>query len=77
MHSDDGKIGFLQKVSKLAQTQNTEMKRIGSNTPLFRGANKDLDNAAPFPGGIGVVAGSSDHPESNDKNKKLMFSWRR
>lgn len=36
MHSDDGKISFLQKVSSRAQPLNTEMKRIGSNTPLFR-----------------------------------------
>lgn len=35
MHSDDGEIQFLHKVSSRVQTQNSEMKRIGSNTPLF------------------------------------------
>jgi Glutamate-cysteine ligase len=35
MHSDDGDIQFLHKVSSRVQTQNSEMKRIGSNTPLF------------------------------------------
>jgi hypothetical protein len=34
--SDDGRILFLQKVSSRAITSNTELKRIGSNTPLFR-----------------------------------------
>jgi hypothetical protein len=36
MQSDDGVVSFLQKVSSRAQTSNSEMKRIGSNTPLFR-----------------------------------------
>lgn len=34
--SDDGSIPFLHKVSARAQPSNTEMKKIGSNTPLFR-----------------------------------------
>ena len=69
MHSDDGKIGFLQKVSKRAQTQNTEMKRIGSNTPLFRGAEEDQGNVAAFPCGAVAVADSPGNRESNDSNK--------
>lgn len=36
IHSDDGSIPFLKKVSSKAETSNSEMKRIGSNTPLFR-----------------------------------------
>jgi hypothetical protein len=36
MQSDDGTIPFLRKVSSRAQASNSEMKRIGSNTPLFR-----------------------------------------
>lgn len=36
MHSDDGKIKFLHKVSSRAQPSNREMSRIGASTPLFR-----------------------------------------
>jgi hypothetical protein len=36
MHSEDGKIPFLHRISARAQPSNPEMKRIGSNTPLFR-----------------------------------------
>ncbi|KAL7567602.1 hypothetical protein ACA910_000199 [Epithemia clementina (nom. ined.)] len=36
IYSDDGKIPFLKKVSARAATSNTESKRMGSNTPLFR-----------------------------------------
>jgi glutamate--cysteine ligase catalytic subunit len=36
MHSDDKAIAFLHRVSALAQPSNTEMKRIGASTPLFR-----------------------------------------
>lgn len=36
MASDDGTIPFLRKVSTRAAPSNTEMKRIGSGTPLFR-----------------------------------------
>ena len=36
MHSGDKKVKFLHKVSSRAQPSNTEMKRIGSSTPLFR-----------------------------------------
>jgi len=37
MHSDDERISFLQQVSTRTQPKNSEMKRIGSGTPLFRG----------------------------------------
>jgi hypothetical protein len=36
MTSDAGEIPFLHKVSTRTTTSNTEMKRIGSGTPLFR-----------------------------------------
>ncbi|GKY95326.1 hypothetical protein MPSEU_000494400 [Mayamaea pseudoterrestris] len=36
MKSDDGLIPFLHKVSSRAEASNSEMKRIGSSTPLFR-----------------------------------------
>jgi hypothetical protein len=41
MHSDDGAIPFLRKVSTQAQPSHSEMKRIGSNTPLFRSAEQE------------------------------------
>lgn len=41
MHSDDGKVPFLRKVSTRTQPSNAEMKRIGSNTPLFRGTGPE------------------------------------
>jgi len=39
MASDDGTIPFLRKVSTRAAPSNTEMKRIGSGTPLFRSSS--------------------------------------
>jgi Glutamate-cysteine ligase len=44
MTSDDGKIPFLRKVSTRTTTSNTEMKRIGSGTPLFRRNLPDQDS---------------------------------
>jgi hypothetical protein len=41
MQSYDGKIPFLRKVSTRTQPSNSEMKRIGSNTPLFRTAEQE------------------------------------
>jgi glutamate--cysteine ligase catalytic subunit len=43
MHSDDKKIQFLHKVSSRAMPSNTEMKRIGSSTPLFRKQSIEKD----------------------------------
>jgi len=70
MHSEDGKIKFLHKVSKRATTQNTEMKRIGSNTPLFRGAD-DLKEVASLLEGTVTVTESSKNDDSIsiDKNR--------
>jgi DNA-binding ferritin-like protein (Dps family) len=69
IHSDNRKIEFLHKVSKRAQTQNTEMKRIGSNTPLFRGAEEDQENVASLLGGTVAVAGSSAIEDSVESEK--------
>jgi hypothetical protein len=50
MHSADGSIPFLRKVSTRTQPSNAEMKRIGSNTPLFRSAEQE-DVASLLGGG--------------------------
>lgn len=56
MHSDDGHVKFLHKVSVRAQPQNTEMKRIGSGTPLFVGKESGQENFASLLGGkVAVV----------------------
>mmetsp|Transcript_29762 Transcript_29762/g.81748 ORF Transcript_29762/g.81748 Transcript_29762/m.81748 type:complete len:995 (-) Transcript_29762:98-3082(-) len=44
-HSDDKNIAFLRKVSSRAVTSNTELKRIGSNTPLFRMGDAAAQNS--------------------------------
>jgi Glutamate-cysteine ligase len=75
MRSDDGKVQFLHKVSNLAQPQNTEMKRIGSSTPLLRGAGAEQEEAATsfFEGSVVVVDsapnGDRYHEEINGEKK--------
>lgn len=56
MNSDDGKIQFLHKVSTRTQPNNSEMKRIGSGTPLFRAAEQE--DVASLLGGTVAVAES-------------------
>ena len=51
IHSDDGKIPFLHKVSTRAQPSNSEMKKIGSSTPLFRGSGAEQEDVASMLGG--------------------------
>jgi hypothetical protein len=46
MRSDDGEFDFLHKVSSRTLASNSEMKRIGSNTPLFRLGAEDHQNVA-------------------------------
>ena len=70
MHSEDRKINFLHKVSKRAQTQNTEMKRIGSNTPLFRGADEDQESIATLLGGTVAITDSSVNGKSSGSEKE-------
>jgi Glutamate-cysteine ligase len=76
MQSDDGKVQFLFKVSKRAQPQNTEMKRIGSNTPLFKRAEKE-DVASLLGGTVAVVepdidgeSTSSETPNGDSETTK-------
>jgi hypothetical protein len=57
MHSENGKIPFLHKVSTRTQPNNAEMKRIGSGTPLFRSAEKE--GLTSLLGGTVAVAGSA------------------
>jgi hypothetical protein len=46
--SDDGTIRFLHKVSSRVQTSNLEMRRIGSNTPLFRVGESEKSSLTSF-----------------------------
>lgn len=46
MASDDTTIPFLRKVSTRAAPSNTEMKRIGAETPLFRRSSGATDQEA-------------------------------
>ena len=57
MYSEVGKIPFLHKVSTRTQPNNSEMKRIGSGTPLFRAAEQE--DVASLLGGTVSLAGSS------------------
>lgn len=59
MHSDDGKVPFLHKVSSRTQGSNSEMRRIGSNTPLFRAGEEQQDVTHLRSGKI-EIAGSSN-----------------
>lgn len=59
MESDDGKVRFLHKVSTRTQPNNSEMRRIGSSTPLFRAAEQgDLSSL------LGGTVASDDPKES-------------
>jgi hypothetical protein len=51
MQSDDGKVKFLHKVSSRAQQSNTEMKHIGSSTPLFRSGDTGKQSIESLLGG--------------------------
>lgn len=57
MHSDDGSIPFLQKVSARAQPSNSEMKRIGSTTPLFRSGEVEKESLSSLLEGKIELAG--------------------
>lgn len=46
MESEDGHFQFLHKVSTRATLSNTEMKRIGSGTPLFRRESRGEEDLA-------------------------------
>jgi hypothetical protein len=69
MQSDDGKVQFLFKVSKRAQPNNAEMKRIGSNTPLFRGPGGEKEEVASLLGHTVAVVESGVNGESASSQK--------
>jgi glutamate--cysteine ligase catalytic subunit len=75
--SDDGSVPFLHKVSSRAMPTNTELKRIGSNTPLFRGAFVDQDSVTSLlgteitlapQGGVAVLAPPEPVEETKPKD---------
>ena len=39
MHSDDGSVRFLQKVSTEFHSSTEEKRKLGASTPLFRSSN--------------------------------------
>ena len=46
MHSDDKSVKFIHRVSSRAQPSNTELKKIGSSTPLFRTQSLEKEQVA-------------------------------
>jgi Glutamate-cysteine ligase len=65
IYSDDKQIRFLHKVSSRAQPSNTEMKRIGSSTPLFRASSVEKDKITSLLDGalqLGSVATAVAEP---------------
>jgi len=66
MSSENGEIQFLHQVSTRTQPNNSEMKRIGSGTPLFRAAEQE--DLAAMLGGIVSVSGSTAVAEALPKD---------
>eukprot|EP00980_Cylindrotheca_fusiformis_P028434 scaffold22599_cov139-Cylindrotheca_fusiformis.AAC.25 len=74
MHSDDGKISFLTKVTTRAQHSNgdTASERLGSSTPLFRGAQQQsLTTSAINGDSVTVVAPPTPTYEKEEKSEQL------
>ena len=72
--SECGKVPFLKKVSQRSVTQNSEMKRIGSNTPLFRMAEAELgQTAGMLDGKISVLSGSSTGTLSRESSSQASM----
>lgn len=69
MHSDDEKIPFLQKVSTRTQPNNSEMKRIGSGTPLFRAPEQE--DLALLLGGKVAISGNTATLEPPPKEPEV------
>jgi Glutamate-cysteine ligase len=69
MHSDDKSVPFLQKVSTRTQPNNSEMKRIGSGTPLFRAA--EPEDLALLIGGKVSIAGNTAVLEAPAKEPEV------
>jgi len=55
IHSDDGSIPFLHKISARANASNPGMKRVGSGTPLFRSGDTDSMAFTSLNGGVTVM----------------------
>lgn len=72
MHSDDGKVKFLHKVSVRAQPQNTEMKRIGSGTPLFVGKESGQEAVASLLGGNVAVVESGIKTSNGEESRDTV-----
>lgn len=73
MHSDDGKVQFLHKVSKRTNPSNPEMKRIGSGTPLFRTSDQEdevKDIASLLEGKLAVATQAFETPEATVEESK-------
>ena len=69
MHSDNKSVQFLHKVSSRAQPSNTELKKIGSSTPLFRTQSIEkekvtslLDGALQLEGMTTSATGLAERP---------------
>ena len=56
MGSDDGTVKFLHKVSTHTTPSNPEMKRIGSNTPLFVTSDSSQQDLASLLSGTAVLS---------------------
>ena len=65
MHNDQGDIPFLRKVSTSVQPSNSEMKKIGSGTPLFRGAEQE-DLAYMLEGSVALARNTTDAPSEGE-----------
>lgn len=72
--SDDGEIPFLHRVSTRTTPSNTEMKRIGSGTPLFRRSTTDQENLSSFLEGSIALAPSpvSETLEGVEESKETV-----
>lgn len=71
MHSEGGNIPFLHKVSTRTQPNNSEMKRIGSGTPLFRAADQE-DVASLLGGTVSIAGGSTAVLEAPPKEPEIV-----
>lgn len=72
MHSDDESIKFIHKVSSRAQPSNTELKRIGSSTPLFRTQSVEKDKVTSLLDGLqlnGVATSATGIAEPPSKTE--------
>lgn len=55
MHSDDGSVRFLQKVSTEFHSSTEEKRKLGASTPLFRSSNHSLPVPPLHDGAMGQL----------------------